>query len=170
MRRPRYFLNSILGVVIAAGACSNERPAPTEPGLSPDLVGLPSVTILNCTPLPVATSSAVVGRDGGTITVGPHSLVIPAKALNQDVLITASIAGDSANAIRFGPEGLQFKKPATLTMSFDNCGQWGQLRQLEIVYTDDQLKPKEIISSVSDNRTKSIMGAITHFSQYAVAY
>ncbi|HEV8612568.1 MAG TPA: hypothetical protein VGQ73_03595 [Gemmatimonadales bacterium] len=169
MRRPRYFLNSILGVVIAAGACSNGPPTAPEPEMSALLATTSIPTILQCFPLPPARSSAVIGKDGGIITVGPHMLWIPPKALPKDVLITAATGSDSVNAIRFEPEGLKFERPVLLMMSFANCT-WGLLRGLEIVYTDDQLKPKEVIASVMDNRTRTVSGAIYHFSQYAVAY
>ncbi|HLB53807.1 MAG TPA: hypothetical protein VJK71_01700 [Gemmatimonadales bacterium] len=169
MRRPRTFLNTILGVVVAAG-CTSQSTGPTGPGMEAALVSLGEVTILTCTPLPAASASAVIGKEGGILTVGPHTLVIPAKALPKDVLITAELPSEANNSIVFGPEGLQFKQPASLTMSFDNCGAWGQLRALQIAYTDDLLKVKELVPSVADNRDKTITGSLRHFSRYAVAY
>jgi hypothetical protein len=169
MRRPRTFLNTILGVVVAAG-CTGQASGPTGPDMEAALLSLDEVAILSCTPLPAASASAVIGKDGGVLQVGPHRLVIPPKALAKDVLITAEMPSESNNSIVFGPEGLQFKQAASLTMSFANCGAWGQLKALQIAYTDDLLEVKELIPSMADNRSKTITGWLEHFSRYAVAY
>lgn len=68
--------------------------------------------------------SAKIGTAGGTLEAQGVSLDVPAGALEEDVVITAKRGGEAPSAyeglspvFRFGPEGLQFKKP--ITISFD---------------------------------------------------
>ena len=164
MRNPRFFLNSMLGVVIAAAACSNEQVAPSF-----DLakaVKPPKVAV--CDPLKPVTTSALFGPAGGTLKVGPHRLVIPAGALADTVTISGSISGAAVDAIQFAPEGLHFNVGATLTMGTESCKTLDQPTTV-IVYTDDALNILETIA-VSASTSKTVSGTLWHFSQYAVAY
>jgi hypothetical protein len=71
--------------------------------------------------------------------------------------------------VRFSPEGLRFEKPATLTMTYDNCAL--VLLQKKIVYTDEKLKILEVLKASLDLfKSKSVTAPIDHFSRYAVAY
>jgi hypothetical protein len=168
MRSRKVFLNTILGVVIAAG-CAGEPTSPAAP-LQADLGSMSGLTVMTCTPLPVTSAQADIGKEGGTLTVGPHTFVVPEGALKKTVTITATTGGIAANAVRFGPEGLQFARPARLTMSFSNCGQWGQVKKLWMAYTDDSLNVLEALETELNNSARTITGRINHFSQYAVAY
>ena len=166
MRRPK-FLDTILGVVIGAAACSAEQPPPMQPSL---LGGVSDVlTVLTCSPLPATTSSAVIGPAGGTLMVGPHKLVVPSGALAYDVKITASIPSEQNNSIVFQPEGLQFARTSSLTMSYANC-LLPPVLALSVVYTDDALNILEVLSSSLDLRNQTVTGKLRHFSRYAVAY
>jgi hypothetical protein len=168
MRSRKVFLNTILGVVIAAG-CAGEVTSPTLHSQA-DVASLSGLTLMNCNPLPVTTAQATIGKDGGTLTVGPHTFVVPEGALKKAVTITATTGGLAVNAVQFGPEGLQFARPALLTLSFANCGQWGQLKKAWLAYTDDLLNILESIEAEVNNSTKTVTGKVNHFSQYAVAY
>ena len=163
MRRPK-FLNTILGVVIAAG-CSSQQ----TPPMSPSLVGLNVLNILTCAPLPAVSSSAVIGAAGGTLKVGPHRLVIPAGALSSEVLISATIPSEKNNSVVFQPEGLRFAKAGSLTMSYANC-LLPPLLGLGIVYTDDGLNILELLPSSMNLWNQTVTGKLSHFSRYAVAY
>lgn len=167
MRQTKWFLSSILGVAVAAAACSNESSSPSQPGISPDLLG-GSVEISSCSPLPVSSSSRTIGILGGTIHVGPHTLTVPAGALTQNVTITATTGGESANVVRFQPEGLQFLVPASLTMSYENCGNWGQLKKMQIIYADDNYQVQEVLLTVVNSINKTLVSPLKHFSIYAV--
>jgi hypothetical protein len=169
MRRPRTFLNTILGVVIAAG-CSNlpSQPEQQEPRVQASVASW--LGIANCPNPPKDNVSQKVGPAGGVVQVGPHTLVIPAGALSKDVTITAKTGGKNGNAIEFGPEGLRFDSYVRLTLDLSNCASWGLLRLPYVVYTSDLLAILEVEPSVLNNRAKTVTGYITHFSQYAVAY
>lgn len=173
MRRPRFFLNTILGVVIAAG-CSN---APSEPSVeAPNLSLLGDIKGLlfaDCPNSAKFDEQEDIGPSGGTLQMGPHTLVIPAGALSQTVTIRAKTSNSGpgkGNGIDFKPNGLRFNRPVVLTISTANCKGLGLLNLPLIVYTDDLLNILELEPSIPNPFKKNVTGLITHFSRYAVAY
>jgi hypothetical protein len=152
---------------------------PTPPPVSGDLVsGLVSTTtglvgdlgLLKCTPLPYAKSSATIGPLGGTLQVGQNSLTIPAGALTQSVQITGEQLSDTVNSVRFSPQGLQFAKPASLSMPYANCSLLGRLLPKQIAYTTDNLQILTYLLSIDNLFSKTVTGQVNHFSRYAVAW
>jgi hypothetical protein len=192
MKWSRRFTTLALAFALATGlSCTtSDSTAPLAPsseqqnpsfGLIGDLTGtvgdltgtlvgtLGNVTdLLLCSPQPYAVTTATIGRDGGTIKVGTHQLVIPEDALSQKVTIKAEQISGSTNSIRFSPEGLRFGQPATLTMRYDNCAL--VLLQKKIVFTSEKLKILEVLSSLDLFKSRSVTAPIDHFSRYAVAY
>jgi hypothetical protein len=142
--------------------------------LTNDLTGtvvgtLGSVTdLLTCSPQPYAVTRKSIGPNGGIIRVGTHTLSVPGNAVSGTVMITAEQIPGSTNSVRFSPEGLQFKKAAVLTMSYENCAL--VLLQKKIVYTTEKLKILEVLTSLDLFRSKTVSAPIDHFSRYAVAY
>lgn len=150
-----------LGVGVPAG-----RPASTHLlGGTPD-----GLTVLKCSPVAADTAALPVGPAGGTLQVGAHTLVIPAGALDSTVTITAIVPSDTVNRVVFAPEGLQFRQPATLTMSYANCNLLGVVLPKQLVYTTDALQIIETLISVDDPPARSVTGSLKHFSNYAVAW
>ena len=167
-----------------APAAPSEQPAP-QFGLIGDLTGgltntvddltstvvgtLGSVTdLLLCSSQPYALDSEVIGPEGGFLRVGTHSLAIPPNALKSRVRITGEQIPGKTNSVRFSPEGLEFERPAVLTMTYNNCAL--VLLQKKIVYTDEQLKVLEVLRSLDLFRSKTVSAPIDHFSRYAVAW
>jgi hypothetical protein len=192
MKWSRSFTTLALAFALAAGlSCTtSDSTAPLAPsseqqdpsfGLIGDMTGtvgdltgtlvgtLGSVTdLLLCSRQPYAVTTATIGRDGGTIKVGTHQLVIPKNALSQKVTIKAEQMSGSTNSIRFSPEGLRFEQPAALTLRYDNCAL--VLLQKKIVFTSEKLKILEVLTSLDLFKSKSVTAPIDHFSRYAVAY
>lgn len=171
MLRPRYLFALLLAGAIMTAACLPEND-PADPSANPLILGIDGVTVLNCPALPAASTSAVIGKNGGSITVGPHRIDVPRGALSSDVLITASIDGTTAVAIRLLPEGLRFNKgpAATLTMSYAHCPPVGLLSLKMLYVSDDLLKILESIPLITSSSANTISGKLKHFSRYAVAY
>lgn len=147
---------------------------------SPNLVGdlLGGVTntlqglLLQCKPLPYASDVEVVGRGGGVLRAGPHTLVIPPGALSQNTVITMEAPTAPLAQVTFRPHGLKFgnwSKPV-LTLSYSHCTGLGMLLPKQIVYTDDLLKILETLLSFDLPRDKSVSAPLSHFSSYVVAY
>ena len=141
----------------------------TVNSLTGTVTNLVGSLIISCDKLPQQTVAQVIGSQGGKITVGPHTLTIPAGALKQNVRITASITGDKASTVQFGPEGLKFQKQASLTMSYAHCKKLLPL-PTRIVYTTDNLKILELLRSLDNRRSKTVTSPLDHFSKYAIAY
>ena len=127
--------------------------------------------LISCAPLSYASVTRTIGREGGVINVGPHTLTIPRNALREDVDITATVDPSGVNHLAFQPEGLQFNKSAWLTMSYANCDLGGSQAARQIAYTDGTLRTIHYRLQSSDNaRAQTVTGQLDHFSDYAVAW
>lgn len=184
MESKRLFLTALLGAVLGAAACTGNQSTPFEPtqqpafsegsgngGDEPDGDGgwgehRPS----SCKALHAESESEDIGPRGGVLEVGPHRLVVPPGALLLRTRITGRIVADSVNSIQFFPEGLHFLVAARLQLSYKNCKKL-QLRTARVVYTSDDLERLlELIPSEDRRSTNTVVGFISHFSRYAVAY
>ncbi len=128
--------------------------------------------VLICKPQPYASTTQLVGVEGGTIKVGRHTLVIPAGALDSSVQIKAESPSDAASSVRFSPEGLQFNAghSPTLTLDYSNCPA-GRLNVLKhVAYTTERLKVVTRLLSLDNLLNMRISAPIEHFSRYAVAW
>ena len=189
MKSTKLLLIGILAFVVAS--CADQGPlgvtattsagelAKVNTGPQNDLVGdvtglvgglVQRLGLLKCSPLPKMTSTATIGPSGGSLTVGPHTFTVPAGALSSNVTITASLSADTINAITFQPEGLQFARPASLTMSYANCNIVGILLPKHIAYTNDNYVILEILASIDNIFTRKVTGQVRHFSHYALAW
>jgi len=162
-------------VVCVIASCSDR--APTAPPIAPtpdaSLIGdlLRPTGLLQCSALPAASATQTIGPAGGSITVGPHVLKIPAGALSQLTTITATLdVNRGVNGIRFQPEGLQFASSAYLTMSYANCNLLGRLLPKRIAYTNNLLDILSYLLSVDNLFTKKVTGQVRHFSEYVIAW
>jgi hypothetical protein len=171
-------LGLVAALTLGAGCTSSEGPvgpstaSTTEAPsllLGGTLSKVLSITdLLTCSPLPYATTTRTIGRDGGVVAVGQYSLKIPAGALKNNVQIRAEQISGKVNSVRFSPEGLKFATPATLTMGYENCSL--VLLPKRIVYTSELLKVLDILRTTDLFGSKSVTAPIDHFSRYAVAY
>jgi hypothetical protein len=171
-------LGLVAALTLGAGCTSSEGPvgpstaSTTEAPsllLGGTLSKVLSITdLLTCSPLPYATTTRTIGRDGGVVAVGQYSLKIPAGALKNNVQIRAEQISGKVNSVRFSPEGLKFASPAVLTMGYQNCAL--VLLPKRIVYTSELLKVLDILRTTDLFGSKSVTAPIDHFSRYAVAY
>jgi hypothetical protein len=163
---------SIVPTALGLTSCGDRTPtaadAPSN-NISRDMTQSGTGLVL-CTPLSVDSITQVVGPSGGTIIVGPHSFTVPAGALDSAVAITAVIPSDSTNRIVFQPSGLTFQQPATLTMSYANCGVLGTVLPKEIAYVDDLLNILYYLASAGNSQSQTVTAQVQHFSDYAVAW
>lgn len=179
--RPQLFLVA-LGLVLGcsdAGTPMSPKPAPTpDPSLIGGLVqtvfGVTKIVtnlvdnLLVCTLQPVQQNSATIGPNGGKISFGRHSLVIPKGALHANTRITAkSVLGYHARA-EFSPSGLQFAVPATVTLSYAQCSV--PKGAVKVVYMKSDTTVTETEPSQDFRSQRWVTASIKHFSSYAVAY
>jgi len=123
--KARRLIAPVLLLVVAL-ACTDRNPtsAPAVPAPDASLIGglLGATGLLKCSNLPYASATKTIGPLGGTISAGPHTLIIPPGAvLNPTTITMTAPTGLGVNAVKFQPEGLRFVTPASLTMSYSNC-------------------------------------------------
>jgi hypothetical protein len=154
--------------------CGDRTPTAVQaPVPEASLIGalLGPTGLLKCSNLPYASSTQTIGFGGGVISAGPHTLVIPPGALTAPTSITMTApTGLGVNAVKFQPEGLQFRAPAALTMSYANCNLLGKLLPKRIAYTDDNLNILYYLLSFDNLFSKQVTGKVNHFSDYVVAW
>ena len=149
----------------------SEPSAPTSdtPGqvtIAPGILLTP--TLLSCSPQRYLVTTKQAGPNGAKIKVGGHVLTIPAGALSEDVTIVAEQLTGSVNSVRLSPEGLQFAKPARLTLEYRNCRSTRQEKR--VAYTDELLRILDLPPSEDYPNYDYVTAKIDHFSRYAVAY
>src|SRR5256885_14917758 len=156
----------------AMQGCGNPALGPATPPPQADLIGslLQATGLLGCTPMPTVTTKQTVGSAGGVIRVGPYALSIPAGALDAPVTITATAPSDNVNRVRVQPEGLVFRRSATLTMSYAHCSLLGKILPKRIAYTTDALTILRYGLSPGNPFGKYVTGRLNHFSNYAIAW
>lgn len=171
MKPTRIVRTTLFGAaLLAATSCADRSPLATATlGTTGTTAAVNLDGLLACAPLPYDSVTAVIGAVGGSIVVGPHRLDIPGGALAANVTITAVAPVGTVNLVRFSPEGLQFAKYATLTMSYANCGV-GALLPRNIAYVSDGLAVLDLLPSSNLLLSQSVRGKLKHFSGYAVAW
>ena len=123
----------------------------------------------HCAAQPRAATTRTIGPAGGQITVGAHTLDVPAGALSEDVEITAVAIAGAQRKLEFAPHGLQFAKPVRITMSYDACAVPAGA-PVEIVYTgaaDDIIARQPSLDLPGGRRVEAWTD---HFSGYLVGY
>ena len=178
MRLTRFFPVVLLAALTAGVVSCGEDRAPTSAAVvqaapaEQELLGglLRPLGLLQCTPLAYDRTTKVIGPEGGVIFVGPHFLAIPEGALDEPTRITAEAPVGTVNSVRFYPHGLEFNKPAALTMSYANCDLLGRLLPKRIAYTDNELKILYYLLSLDLMSLKRVTGRLDHFSRYAVSW
>jgi hypothetical protein len=167
----------VIALLLAvAVACSDRTPTAVPvaaPAPEASLIGalLGPTGLLKCSNLPYASSTQTIGPLGGTISAGPHTLVVPPGALLSATTITMTApTGLGVNAVKFKPEGLRFVTPAALTMSYANCSLLGKVLPKRIAYTDDNLNILYYLLSLDILLGKQVTGKVNHFSDYVIAW
>ena len=149
------------------------RPAAPQATLIGSLVGTVNAVadgLLTCSPLPSYSVTQTIGPAGGVLTVGPHTLTVPAGALSRRVTITATAPSGTVNRVHFEPAGLEFQSTASLTMSYANCNVLGSLVPKHIAYTTDELEILYYLLGIDDLLAQKVTGQLHHFSEYAMAW
>lgn len=120
--------------------------------------------------------SVVIGAEGGSLSLGQQTLVVPAGAVDAPTIFTIKKGGSKLrvilNASRettndVGSAG--FATPVYLTFSYGNVSSLpADPSELEIVW----IRPNgtfEPQPTVVDEAAKTVTGRLLHFSEYALA-
>lgn len=174
LRTPAPYVAALLGLVLVG--CGVES-LPSGPAPRGRAHGVPvtdssasssGASLYMCATPDFGSVSKVIGRDGGEINVGPHSVKIPGDALREDVAITASVSAGQHVRIELQPHGLQFEKPVQLTLNYEHCGTRPPKARY-VAYVDDLGNVLELLDVNLHRSGRDVETRLTHFSGYAIA-
>jgi hypothetical protein len=92
---------------------------------------------LMCHPLPYAADTQIIGPAGGELTIGRHTLSIPAGALTEYTVITGEQVVSTHLEVELAPHGLRFLRQPTLMMNYEHCS-LPSARDFTIAYLGDE--------------------------------
>lgn len=171
---------------VLALACGLDSTAPSVPSLTPSATASTSTgtsgangtrgwwagdspSPLRCSAHAPIVARGTFGPSGGMLVVGQSYLVIPGGALLDRVTITATAVGDNSSTINFQPEGLHFRKSASLIISSAGCNVPSGATP-GVVYLSHSGEILERIPAYFDPRWRLVVAPIQHFSGYAIAF
>ena len=121
-------------------------------------------------PALVESNSAVVtAAQGGAVTCGHVTLVVPAGALSEDTEISIEIENPSILVADFGPEGLEFNTPVVMRWNLAGTSAEGGAQSTESLYFHETTQLWEEIDMLSPPDSNTTETEIEHFSKYAQA-
>lgn len=177
-----WFSPLLLGAIATAWSCGDA--ATTGPDLQASVSGLASGSssrnavrkvaqhtgLVSCSELPAASATLNLGPAGGWISAGSAILVIPKGSLADTVTITVEALADTVRAVRLLPDGLRFEAPGYLVLSYEDCQTKGKPSPKRVAYTSHSWEILEYVPSLDLGRSKKVVGELSHFSNYAVAW
>ncbi|GAB6275130.1 MAG: hypothetical protein STSR0004_19950 [Peptococcaceae bacterium] len=133
------------------------------------------------TPVPGETSKSI-GKDGGSISLGDVNIEIPPGALEETKNISIKKLEPAkaplgvmegfkflGDVYCFGPEGLKFKVPVTITFKYDPAKLTGLDEDTLAIYYYDQTKNAWVIQeSAIDKAKRTVSTKINHFSCFVL--
>ena len=123
------------------------------------------------------TGEAIIGRNGGTIRVGEHSLEVPRNTVFTDTRFTMQVVAGTSIVVNLNAEDVAsgetvstFQNELTLTLSYRNVYSGADVKRLTNVYLQND-SPFELIRlpSTLSRKDKTISSPIDHFSLYGMA-
>ena len=162
-------VTTLLGIGLLSGSCASDQSPPTGIAVDLSTQSAPS-GLLACSKLPSTSVKQTIGSAGGAMRIGPHLFLVPSGALAQPVTISGKTAGGPGNVVDFKPVGLAFLKPAYLVLSYANCTTAGSSLSKQVAYTTDSLAILYYVPSSDNTTAQQVMGQISHFSNYAIAW
>ncbi|MCE6992046.1 hypothetical protein [Dyadobacter sp. CY323] len=174
MKLNHYFMIAAIVMTSCLAACHENDPTivPDDPGLelpggatgTPTEIGQPDGTI----------SAKTIGPEGGTISSadGQVKLTIPAGALTEPTSISVQpITNQNPNglgrAFRFSPEGLHFRKPASLTFKYNEKElSSDDLTNFGVSYQRSNKVWYDVAGVQVNKNTREVMVPMAHFSDW----
>lgn len=106
---------------------------------------------------------------GGVVSVLDVTLEIPPLALERNTQITVDIPDPSLYVYDFGPDGLQFQKAATITISYEYADLTNvDQSKIRLAWWDENAQQWIDQPCTVDPIAKKVVGPINHFSAYGL--
>ena len=170
MRLPQLFSLGALTLGLALIACQDSGPAAPGEAQAPRTETINGVRLLTAPQgLQLAgTTTKTIGLLGGTIEMDGGRLSVPLGALLVPRQITMTGMIEGHYQYRFGPDGLQFLLPATLTIAADPAELGILPQQLAVAVASDEGNDWQVLGGVYNPVTGTISVQVHHFTQYAL--
>jgi hypothetical protein len=128
-----------------------------------------SVGFAQGSPINMYNEAMVSAKDGGRLQVFDVVLEIPAGALDVDTVYSINIPDISVFYNEFGTDGLVFKQPVTVTMSYRNADLSGvDESTIRIGWWDEEHGKWLSMDCELDRVNQVVVGKLYHFSAYAL--
>lgn len=158
----------------ALTACDAGRDASPVAGPQHDLFTWSGALVTTSQPTESKTVVAVIGREGGKIQNGDHSLTIPRRAVSGDTEFTFTMVGGTkiqadltAKNVATGLPVTTFANNLTLRLSYRNANVSDPSR-LAIVWVVAGAIVEKAPSYV-DTFNQQVLGSLSHFSDWGLA-
>jgi hypothetical protein len=160
-------------VILSIFACQNGEvlsPAPTA------VKGIENPTFVRVLPgnksvrhpsLVESNSATISASQGGTITCGRVTLVVPAGALEDDTEISIVIEDPSILTAVFGPSGLEFNTPVIMRWNLTGTTAEGNAQATETLYFNEATQLWEPIDALDPPDESTTETELEHFSKYS---
>ena len=110
--------------------------------------------------------SKVSASLGGTVSNSRVTLEFPAGALDEDTYITMMMVDKDNLVVEFGPHGLVFNKPVTITWKLVGTNKEGRAESTVIKWRNPETGQLEEIANLPVDHPNCVMGLLEHFSDY----
>jgi len=162
------------GEPASSTAPSTDTPTSATGGDTSDHRGKNATDLLVCPVATSTTTSALIGINGGTISLGGSSVSIPAGALLGDQLVELTIPAGQYMEVDLsvnGGQGIVFQLPVVATIDYSRCGRTSDtVKPLTVWHIDEQTKALlDNMGGLDVKLLQRITFTTGHFSGYAVA-
>ena len=113
--------------------------------------------------------SMVSASVGGMVSNSRVTLEFPAGALDEDTYITMMMVDKDNLVVEFGPHGLVFNKPVTITWKLVGTAKEGRAEGTVIKWRNPETGLLEDITNLPVDHPNRVKGLLEHFSDYELA-
>jgi len=103
---------------------------------------------------------------GGKVTNGRITLEFPAGALDEDTYVTMAMTDKSGLVVEFGPHGLVFNEPVTITWKLNGTAREGLAESTVIKWRNPETDTLDDVLMLPNSNSSTMRGSLAHFSNY----
>lgn len=112
-----------------------------------------------------------IGKEGGTLRIGPHHLVIPPEAVEEEVRFTGTLLVGKVLKLDLranDEETFKFRMPALLTLNYAHCEQPKDPSQLRIYKMDAKGTIIEDMGGDVNQKDRHVTARLSGLSLYTM--
>jgi len=179
-----------IGLILNFAACTNESPLSSQQSETVKEVVQSNIGPIRLLQVDKKELTLMKGKTfkktkkikakrGGTIEVGDRHygksrIIFKKNDLPEDMTISFEWAAGGTfegmlNDLEFGPHGLVFNSPVELQLSYKKADLQGiEEEDLKLFYYNEETELWEFIGGEVDDKKKTVIGLLNHFSRYAI--